>query len=388
FYRAKGNGLIDLASAAGNPAAATNWQDVLDYVQSILATGQGPINNAANVVYVYPNGVARNVQSLAIKEDPLLGSAGIGHNGGTVRDALLQDAQDIEASEGRVTEIEADISKLEIGPTKSHSSVNGFLLAQNPWSVRCLNVLGDSISFGANCQNIERDSYVGILKKMLNIEFGTDNIGALNVIAQSSNADGTYLQYFQNAASQTGTWTSVVDAAAAHIPFGYALQSSVVGSTQNLKAPLSQRVMTVWYDGTVTGEIEVVIGGVVVLTIATNGTGTGSDRSASVDLTTAQAATTAGNQGVVNFTLRCKSGVIRMSGLEFTNDATGNSLRVHNFSRDGRSGRYVSQDVINKTTAGCYAFIWALGTNDISGYDAAAQVAFDQRIDWIIAAAA
>ncbi|MCF4994213.1 hypothetical protein GIW70_19960 [Pseudomonas syringae] len=79
---------------------------------------------------------------------------------------------------------------------------------------------------------------------------------------------------------------------------------------------------------------------------------------------------------------------IRLTGLNFTNDSTGNTFRVHNFSRDGRSGRYVSQDVIDKTTAGCYAFIWALGTNDVTGYDAAAQIAFDQRIDWIIAAAA
>ncbi|MDU9039993.1 SGNH/GDSL hydrolase family protein [Pseudomonas corrugata] len=383
FYRAKGNGLIDLASAAGSPTAATNLQDVLDYVGSVLETGQGPINNAANVVYVYPDSIARNVQSLATQNNPLLGSAGIGHNAGTVRDALLQDALDIDALEGLAATAALDISKLKIGPTKSHTSANGFLISQNPWSVRCLNILGDSISAGANAQNIERDSWVGIFKKMLNLEFGTGNIGFLNIIPTSSNAEGVYQQYFSSAASQTGTWTSLTNASAAHIPSGYALQSSVAGSTQNLKCPLSQRYMRVWYDGTVTGEIEVVINSVVVQTIATTGTGTGYDRGPALELGTLVAS----NQGVCLFTLRCKSGTIRLTGLEFTNENSGGSFRVHNFSRDGRSGRYVAQSVINTACAGTYAMVWALGTNDITGYDETALAEYTQRIDWIIAAA-
>lgn len=68
FYRAKGNGLIDLASAGGNPTAATNLQDVLDYVASILETGQGPINNATNVAYVDGDGVATSVQKGILKQ--------------------------------------------------------------------------------------------------------------------------------------------------------------------------------------------------------------------------------------------------------------------------------------------------------------------------------
>lgn len=298
---------------------------------------------------------------------------------------------DLTDLEARVTDSEADIQDLQFyqgqltrGATKSHLSVNGVLAAQNPWGVRCLNIYGDSISFGANAQDIERDSWVGVLKKMLNIEFGQANVGVLNIVSQSSNADGVYKQYFETASSQTGTWTSVISADAAHIPFGFALQSAVAGSTQNLRAPLSQRYMRVWYDGTVTGEIEVVINSVVVQTITTNGTGNGYNRGAALELGTL----VANNQGVVTFTLRCKSGTIRLTGLEFTNDTSGNSFRVNNFSRDGRAGKYVAQNTINIGCAGCYAFVWALATNDITGYDAAAQAAYDQRIDWIIAAAA
>lgn len=327
--------------------------------------------------------------------DPAKGSAMIGHEGTTVRAELLSQDARLDALEPAVVTLESEVDALQLQTkyldeysTKGHTSVNGFLISQNPWGVRCVNILGDSISFGANAQDIERDSWVGIFKKMMNIETGTDNVGVLNIISQSSNSEGTYLQYFSVAASQTGTWLSIVGASAAHIPFGFALESSVALSTQNLKAPLSQRYMRVWYDGTVTGEIEVVIGGVVQQTITTTGAGTGYDRGAVLDLTTIQAGLAAGNQGTVTFTLRNKSGTIRLTGLEFTNDTTGNSLRVHNFSRDGRAGQFVGQDVINQASAGAYAFIWALGTNDITGYDASAQAAYDLRIDWIIAAAA
>lgn len=78
-YLAKGNGITGLASANGVPDAAANWLDVLTYVASILETGQGPINNSANVVYLFPNMVARTVQDLSNFLDAAKGSKGIGH---------------------------------------------------------------------------------------------------------------------------------------------------------------------------------------------------------------------------------------------------------------------------------------------------------------------
>ncbi|WP_339479064.1 hypothetical protein [Pseudomonas sp. RL_5y_Pfl2_73] len=84
FYRAKGNGLIDLASADGLDSAATNWKDVKDLVAQVLETGQGPINNAANVVYTYPDNTVHVVQDLS----GATGASGIGAPGGTVGDYL------------------------------------------------------------------------------------------------------------------------------------------------------------------------------------------------------------------------------------------------------------------------------------------------------------
>ncbi|WP_044271508.1 hypothetical protein [Pseudomonas fluorescens] len=63
-------------------AATKAWSQ--RYVGEVIGSVQGPINNAANVLYVYPDGVPRTVQSLATKNNSLLGAAGIGYKNGTV----------------------------------------------------------------------------------------------------------------------------------------------------------------------------------------------------------------------------------------------------------------------------------------------------------------
>lgn len=116
WYRAKGNGIRDLNDPVQSQDAATK-HSVEAYVASILETGQGPINNAANVVYVYPDGIARSVQSLATKDNPLLGSAGIAHNSGTVRDALV-------GHDSAITDLNAGLADARKNSSTAVSSLN------------------------------------------------------------------------------------------------------------------------------------------------------------------------------------------------------------------------------------------------------------------------
>lgn len=334
----------------------------------------------------------RSVGDATLRGDLAGGGAGEGaelieYDGGTVESALdslisENSAQNlvISALSDSVVDNASNIARLSLSETKSLNSANGFKLSGGFAPVRCVNILGDSISYGANAQDIQRDSWVGIFGKMLNLEYGLQNIGWLNAVASTSNAEGVYLNYHTQT-GQTGTWAGITNAAAGHIPSGYALQSSVAASTLVYKVPTSQRYMRVWYDGTVTGEIEVVINSVVVQTLTATGAGTGYERGAPLELATL----TATNNGVCTFTIRCKSGTVRLTGFEFTNQTAG-EFRLNNFSRDGRAGRYVSQDVINRACAGCYFMVWALGANDST--DAAAVAEYAQRVDWLIAAAA
>lgn len=78
FYRAKGNGIVNLASANKVDNAATNWKDVKDLVAEVLSTGQGPINNAANVIYAGPDSTIHTVKDLSNTLNPVLGSALVG----------------------------------------------------------------------------------------------------------------------------------------------------------------------------------------------------------------------------------------------------------------------------------------------------------------------
>lgn len=67
WYRAKGNGIRDLRDPVENQDAATK-RSVELYVGSILQTGQGPVNNAANVLFVKPDmtvGVVQDMSSTA-----------------------------------------------------------------------------------------------------------------------------------------------------------------------------------------------------------------------------------------------------------------------------------------------------------------------------------
>lgn len=67
WYRAKGNGIRDLRDPVEDQDAATkNWAQ--QYIAGILQTGQGPINNAENTVYVDGDGVATSVQRGVAKQ--------------------------------------------------------------------------------------------------------------------------------------------------------------------------------------------------------------------------------------------------------------------------------------------------------------------------------
>lgn len=74
YYDAEGRQIKNLADPVADQDAATGgWVSRL--IGSILETGQGPVNNAANVLYVYPDGSPRTVQSLSLAE----GYKGIGY---------------------------------------------------------------------------------------------------------------------------------------------------------------------------------------------------------------------------------------------------------------------------------------------------------------------
>lgn len=84
YFDAEGRQIKNVADPTADQDATTkNWTQ--QYVAEILATGQGPINNAANIVYTFPDGTARKVQDLS---STTIGSQGIGHDGRDLADTI------------------------------------------------------------------------------------------------------------------------------------------------------------------------------------------------------------------------------------------------------------------------------------------------------------
>lgn len=83
WYRAKGNGIRDLHDPVAPQDAATK-KSVERLIAELVASGQGPINTAANILYIGPNGEIVKVQDLSGAN----GSQLLGHNSETVADSL------------------------------------------------------------------------------------------------------------------------------------------------------------------------------------------------------------------------------------------------------------------------------------------------------------
>lgn len=87
YYDAEGRRIANVADPVQDQDAATKkWST--DFIGNILETGQGPINNAANVILVGANGTIGTVQDAADKDDPTKGAAMWGFRGDSLEARL------------------------------------------------------------------------------------------------------------------------------------------------------------------------------------------------------------------------------------------------------------------------------------------------------------
>lgn len=115
WYRAKGNGIRNLRDPIELQDAATlGWAS--RFISDLIAAIQGPINNALNIFYQWPNGTAHVVQDLSSST----GTSGIGRGAGTLEDALLAIEADINP-EGIVSVVTVDsVLDRTVGLSDSH----------------------------------------------------------------------------------------------------------------------------------------------------------------------------------------------------------------------------------------------------------------------------
>lgn len=97
WYRAKNNGIRDLRDPEQPQDAATmGWVD--QFVAGLLGAITGPINNALNIFYKYPDNTSHVVQDLSSPT----GADGVGYGSGSVGDVL-------DGLDGRFAAVSAEI---------------------------------------------------------------------------------------------------------------------------------------------------------------------------------------------------------------------------------------------------------------------------------------
>ena len=130
----------------------------------------------------------------------------------------------------------ASATKAALATTGKQSTDSGFLNAalfnkgRDAYGGKSINILGDSISHGANAPNIPDHSYVGLLKKAVAKKFGVYNYGFTSLLCTFDNPDGTYqeLHTIDLAAGEWGHGGG--EGAAGHL--GFELYRSLSGQAK------------------------------------------------------------------------------------------------------------------------------------------------------------
>ncbi|WP_442108687.1 hypothetical protein [Pseudomonas sp. NUPR-001] len=394
YYDAEGRRIANVADPSEQQDAVTK-QHMEVYVGSLIGAGTGPINLASNVLYIDPNGITRTVQGMSGSGSATSGAGLIGYGdanayapntvGGKVK-SLQAVVESPSSSDLLVHSQLGQFAGSTIGRAireanyerySTLNEINSWLANSGAIKGHKVNILGDSIAFGAGAgttfgNSIPENAWVRILGNALNEKYGIFSYGF--VTPYTTNGTGTEI----HTVSMTGTWTELFDAAAGHTPAGYARESTQANATLGFNQSVESSHFKIWYDGSVTGSFEISINGgaTIVDTITTTGIGVGLE----VSSTYACSPLAAGN---TNYRVRVISGTVRITGISYLNDSTGLEFQLNNFSRDGRAGRYVAENVIKEMCRGCRALIWALAANDRSA-SGAALLDYKQRIDWLI----
>lgn len=334
-----------------------------------------------------PNLTVRNDQSLKQFLATSAGAGSIGKTGGgTLQDtATVVDsstASDALGHEQLGTFVGSKIGRaLRQNLFERYGSINdinSFRVNEGTIKGRKINILSDSIGFGAGAGNIYYDaipenSWVRILGNALNAKYGLNSYGFVS--PYDTNGTGREIHTVQT----TGTWVEGFAAGAAHTPAGYYRGSTAANATLAFAmGAIQSSHFKIWYDGSVTGSFEIALnGGAIVLdTITTTGAGVGLEVSATYACTPLVA-------GNISHRIRVISGEVRITGISYLNESTGLEYQLNNFARDGREGKLVTENVIKEACRGTLALVWALAANDRTAVGAAF-TAYQQRIDWLI----
>lgn len=238
-----------------------------------------------------------------------------------------------------------------------------------------INILGDSITHGANVEDIHNDSYAGVLRKLTNIEFSGSNIGFVTINDTISNSEGTYQEI--HTVTRSGTWLDKTLDEASDSISGYKLTSNVAGSTLTIAVPTLNKSFKVAYirnstAGTFTVSTDG--GSTVLATVNTQG--------AQGNLFTSSFPLEDLGSGLSEITIEVISGTVDITGIKYFDEANSPTFNV--FAQSGRKIQFMSDEVIELASKTNRMLFFSLGFND-AGATGSDQDAVIERLEYLAA---
>lgn len=244
----------------------------------------------------------------------------------------------------------------------------------SPWGDSPINILGDSISQGANATDAPRNSWASLLKRNASIDTQSKNYGFISLNDQIGG--GLYKDIAD--ITRTGAWTEKTLADAADSISGFYLSSSTVGNKLDISLPMVGQSAYVWFKGRADGAtLDVKVNDVSVSTLntAAQGDTSGFLKYGPYNLSD-------DGKGSTKLTLEVTgAGVADLVGISVLDDVLG--PQVNNFSQSGRMLQHITQDIANKAAQGARVLVLALGHNDYPSDDTN-EAAIVQAADYII----
>lgn len=238
-----------------------------------------------------------------------------------------------------------------------------------------INVLGDSITHGANVADIHNDSYAGVLRKLTNIEFSGSSVGFVTINDSISNSEGTYQEI--HTVTRSGAWTDKTLGDASDSLSGYKLTSNVAGSTLTISVPTMNKNFKVAYlRNSTAGSFTVSTdgGSTVLATVNTQG--------AQGNLFTSSFPLEDLGSGLSEITIEVISGTIDITGIKYFDEANSPTFNV--FAQSGRKIQFMSDEVIELASKTNRMLFFSLGFND-AGATGSDQDAVIERLEYLAA---
>lgn len=200
-------------------------------------------------------------------------------------------------------------------------------------NIKTINFIGDSISHGVGATTTFNDSWVGIMRKLLNEEFNGVNYGYVSL--NTKETGHTWFEHDIIDVKKIGTWSETNPNGA--VIGNYNIYSSTPGDKLQIKVKRDCKYVRIYFEkNNDCGSFDVSLNGTVVKTIDSNST--------NIEIGLSDLIDTEQYPALFDLDITVKSGRVSVCGIQLIDDL--NNYTVNNFSKAGISLQQIHNPIL------------------------------------------